>query len=517
MPKDGWVAFVEKGRLVALARASEAPESRRRQAIALPPGVIAPGFWDCHVHVASLGAAVRCGYLAEVASVEGLVARASELAAARGERAGLHFRTPNLEARCLGEGRLPTAADLDRVKARRPLVIADVNKAIGNTAALRLAGLASETGHPAGIIERDASGSPTGVAWFGAKRRLERAVAGPSKSFEEDFVAGLRFLAERGVTVAVEGSASIGEIETIRRLDAEGRLPCRLVAQVAASSEEQMAELERSTLEFGQPLGPMSRVGAAKIFFDGFVMHRTARLLSPYVGEPGNRGSYFNRPERLAELVRRAFARGFPVAVHVTGDAGLREAAEIVARERERRGTRAPEGSYFIHGYFAPPGLPERLAALEIGLVAQPAFLYHWADTLEGFVGPARTADFYPLDDLLSAGVRVAAGSDAPVADPDPLLGLYAATTRRSASGRVWGERHRLEVASALRLYRKSAGELFAWSGFPAEVREGHPADLLVLDKDPARVPPDELRDVRVLAVVVGGRVVAQPSVQGSR
>jgi len=86
-------------------------------------------------------------------------------------------------------------------------------------------------------------------------------------------------------------------------------------------------------------------------------------------------------------------------------------------------------------------------------------------------------------------GVTVAAGSDAPVAMPDPLLDLYAATTPRSANGRAWGEEHRLEVASALRLHRQSAADL----------------------------PPGRLREVRVLAVVLGGRVVAQPSVQGSR
>lgn len=517
MTQESWTATVRGGKLLALSRETlRAPAGA--EALQLPVGAIAPGFWDCHVHVASLAAAVRSGWLPEVSSVEELVARLRDHAVSNPEREGLFVRTANLEARCLAEGRLPTAADLDRAEAARPLVVADVNKAIGNTAAIRLAGLASETEPPGGLIGRDGSGRPTGIAWFAAKALLERLAAGPRPAaFAEDFVRGLSFLAERGVTVAVEATASIAEAEAIGELDAQGRLPCRVIVQLRASSEDRMAKLEGSALEFGQPLGPMSCIGPAKILFDGFVMHRTARALLPYRDEPENSGTYFNPPERLAALVRRAFARGFPVAVHVTGDAALCEAVEILGRERDRLGSRAPAGSYFIHGYFAPAGLPERMADLGIGLVVQPAFLYHWADTLERFVGPERTADFYALERLLAAGVRPAAGSDAPVADPDPFLGLYAATTRRSASGRAWGEEHRLPVATALKLYRESARGLFSWSGFPAEVEVGRDADFVVLDRDPAELPPAQMRRVGVLAAVVGGRLVAQPRVHGSR
>jgi len=461
----------------------------------LPDGCILPGFWDCHVHAASLGEAAAGCWLYDAGSVEEIVTRVAEYAALHPGEAVIACRAGNLEAAALAEGRLPTPADLDRAERARPVVISDVNKCAGNSAALAAAGFAE----------------PTGVAWFGEKARLEGLLSKRrAGDFAERFVAGLRVLAARGVTVAVEGYLSPPQIATVRRLDAEGRLACRVIAQVAASTEEQSRAFTESGLEFGEALGPMSRVGPAKVFFDRFVMHRSARMSQPYAGEPENFGGYFNPPEAFAARVRAAFGRGFPVAAHVTGDRGLAEAVEILAREMERGG---PAGSFIIHGYFAPEGLPERMAGLGLGLAAQPAFLHHWADTLERFVGRERAEHFYPLDRYLAAGVTVGASADAPIADPAPLLGLDAMATRRSASGRVWGEEHALPMEEALWLYGESAARLFAWSGLSARLEVGEPADLVVLGRDPREAKAEEAREIRVLAAVVGGRAIpAHPS-----
>lgn len=300
-------------------------------------------------------------------------------------------------------------------------------------------------------------------------------------------------------------AASHAEIAEIRRLDAEGRLPCRVIAQPPASSEDQLRALAESGLHFGQELGPMSRVGPVKIFFDRFVMHRSARLKQPYQGQPENFGGYFNAPAALAELLRGAFNLGFPVAVHVTGDRAIAELVEAVSREASRRKRDLPPGSFVIHGYFAPEGVPQRMADLGLGLAAQPAFLHAWADTLERYVGPERTNGFYPFDRYRDAGVTVAASSDAPIVAPDPLLGLYTMTTRRSASGRAWGPDHAVTTTEAMEVYTASAARLFGWSGFPGELAVGKPADFVVLDRDPCTTEAQELRHARVLATYVSG------------
>jgi hypothetical protein len=232
-------------------------------------------------------------------------------------------------------------------------------------------------------------------------------------------------------------------------------------------------------------------------------MHRTALMSRPYQGAPGNFGKHNIPPEGLRQRLAVAHARGFPVAVHVTGDRAAAEAVEAIAGEFAGR---APAGSFLIHAYFPPPGLPAKMKALGLGLAAQPVFLRHWAEALERFVGRERAEGFYPLDDYLAAGVTVAAGSDAPICDFDPLAGLHAVTTRRSLSGMAWGAEHALAIGQALDLYSGSAARLFGWSGFPGELKVGAPADFVVLSRDPLETPPDEFLAVKVLATYVAGR-----------
>jgi predicted amidohydrolase YtcJ len=498
------VVAVKGGRIAALGAGPAPPGAERLE---FPRGCVCPGFWDTHLHVAMTGAAVAGPWLHDARSIREIVERLADHARQHPEAAVVVGRAANLDPATLAEGRLPTAADLDRAERHRPVLLADVNKCVGNTAALAAAGLTAATPDPAGgRLERGADGEATGVAWFAAKGLLERLVPPGRASFADRFAAGLDALAARGVVVAVEGSASLAEVEAIRRLDAEGRLACRVVVQPSASSEDAAAALAASGLEFGQELGPRSRVGPAKVFYDRFVMHRTARMSRPYEGEPEDTGGYFNDPAALRARLRAAMDDGFPVAVHVTGDAGMDELLDALGEELGRRGGAAPRGSFLIHGYFPPERGPERMAELGLGLAAQPAFLHRWADTLERFVGRERTEGFYPLARYLAAGVVVGAGSDSAIADFDPLLGLHAATTRRSASGRLWGAAHALTMEQALALYTDSAARLLGWSGLSGRLAVGEAADFVVLDRDPASTPPEQVRDIQVLATYVAGR-----------
>lgn len=510
---------VKDGRLAGLGGDPE--ELRRRCAgceiLSFPGRCLLPGFWDTHAHVERLGAAAtsEC-MLYEVDSIAGLVGRLAEFAAGHPEYEAIRGRAGCLHPATLAEGRMPDRRDLDRAVPDRPLVVHDVNKAVANSASLAAAGIGPDTADPpGGLIERAADGRPSGICRFrGGQKLFDRLAPGlptfTPEVFAEMFEAGCRTLAARGVTTVVQAYATTREIRAVARLDAEGRLPCRTILHPAAAHEGQFEDFLSGALPFGQRLGALSHVGPLKIIYDLFVMHRTAKVSVPFAGQPENRGVYNIRPEELARRVDAALDRGFPLAVHATGDAGLTEAVDALGRAFDRRGGAGavPAGSFIIHGYFAPPGLPERMAALGLGLAAQPVFHWAWADQLEELVGPERTADFYPYDRYLAAGVRVGGGSDAPVAWFDPLRGMAAAVTRRSASGRVWGAEHAVSVETALSFFTDGAAALFPWSGLSGRLAPGEPADFVVLDRDPRAVPIDEIHRARVLATYVAGRRV---------
>jgi len=486
---------------------------------AFPGCCVLPGFWDTHAHVARIGAAAAAGpLLYDVLSIKELVERLADFAGRHPEAEVISARAGNLDPAALAEGRLPTAADLDAAAAGRPLVVTDVNKCISNSAALAAAGITRETPEPAGgRLERTPDGEPTGISWFRPGQALaQKALPPAGGDYGEDMVAGCRELAARGVTTAAVGYATSEQIAAVRRVDAEGRLACRLLVSPAAVRGNQLEDFTRSSPEFGAEIGPLARVGPLKLLYDLFVMHRTARMSTAYPGEPENFGDYNIGPEELERRIRIAFDRDFPVAVHVTGDAAAAEAVEFIAAETERRGGKVPAGSFLIHGYFPPPGLPAKMAGLGLGLAAQPVFLYAWADTLEKFVGEERAANFYPLDEYLAAGLAVGAGSDAPVAEFDPRFGLYAMTTRRSASGRQWGPGHALGIETALSLLTDSAARVFPWSGLSGRLAVGEPADFVVLDRDPRKLAPEDLRSIKVVATFVAGRQVYRAGAGGA-
>ncbi len=507
---------VANGRVIALgadrqAAARSAPPEA--EVLDFPGACVLPGLWDTHVHVERVGQLRGGCLLYDARSIAEIVKRLSAFASARPEQAVIYGRAGCLHPAVLAEGRLPSARDLDEAVPDRPLVIYDVNKTVANSAALAAVGVGRETPDPeGGHIDRDESGEPTGVCWFRGGQLFSELLPfrpnyGPEE-FAENFAAGCRTLASRGITTVVQAYATGAQIGAIAKLDAGGELPCRTIVHPAAVRGEQFEDFMSGGFEFGQKLGPLSRVGPLKLLYDLFVMHRTARLRRPYEGQPDNLGAYNTPPEELARRISMAMDRGFPVAMHATGGAGLAEGVEAIAAALAARGSAAPAGNFMIHGYFAPEGVPERMAELGVGLAAQSVFHYAWADQVEEFVGTARVEDFYPYDRYLGAGVVVAGGSDAPIADFNPFVGMYAATTRRSASGRVWGPEHAVDIETALSLYTDVAAKLFPWSGLSGKLEPGEPADFVVLDRDPRSAPVEDIRSTKVLATYVAGREV---------
>ncbi len=508
---------VSGGRVAALGASTAevraaAPDGA--EVLDFPGACLLPGFWDTHVHVERVGLVAEGCELYTARSIAEIQETLAEHAAEHPGSGVVYGRAGCLHPAMLTEGRLPTRRDLDEAVSDRPAFFHDVDKVFANTAALRAAGITAKSPDPdGGRLDRDGDGEPNGVCWFRGGQALFdgltalRPSLGPEE-YAEYYRKGCLRLAARGVTTVIQAYARNHQIGAIRKLDADGRLPCRSIVHPAGVRGDDYREFLETPYEFGQRLGPLSHVGPLKLLYDLFIMHRTARVGRHYVDQPDNFGAYNTTPEELAERIHGAMTRGFPVGVHVTGDEGLDEAVAAVAAETKALGESAPEGSFLIHGYFVSPGAPRRMADLGLGLAAQPVFHYAWADQVEEFVGTERACDFYPYDRYLEAGVPIGGGSDAAVAWYDPLYGIYAATTRKSASGRVWGPEHRVNPETAVSFFTDAAARLVPWTGLSGRLEAGEPADFVVLDRDPRRAEGAGVLETKVLATYVAGREV---------
>jgi predicted amidohydrolase YtcJ len=202
------------------------------------------------------------------------------------------------------------------------------------------------------------------------------------------------------------------------------------------------------------------------------------------------------------------------VAVHAIGDEAVHrvlDAFEKVGRRTCRRLRHRVEHSQTVR-----PGDLKRYRRLGVVASVQPTHCTSDMPWAPERLGPERIGWAYRWRSFADAGVVLAGGSDAPVEDPDPRRGLFAAVARQRPDGRPaggWNPGERLVPAEALALFTSGA----AWAGHAEEwcgaVTVGREADLSVLDLDPATVSPERLLHLEVLRTVVHGvdRYVAVP------
>ncbi len=381
----------------------------------------------------------------------------------------------------------PTREQLDAVTGGRPALLwrADLHSALANSAALELAGVTAASPDP-----------PGGAIRFEEGRLLELAIGlvrahipepGPDE-LDRQFRAGARHLLSLGVTAFTDQRIKDMEEgpvtrEAFRRL----QLPMRIFCNVAAH------ELGRALPE---PSGYAT--GHVKFFSDGSMGSRTCRMLEPRPWE----GIWMSPPDELRAGFARARAQGLPICVHAIGDEAIRVCLDLFAELGP--GTGVPDR--IEHIQIVHPDDLARVAALGLTASMQPLHLLDDKGAADLLLGE-RASGYYRLASLAATGVRFAFGSDGPVADVNPWLGMHAAVHRMwPGLPGAWFPDERLSLDRALKGYTREAA-LAVGRPDLGRLEPGCLADFVVLDRRPT---PDNLMDIRVLRTVVGGETVYQ-------
>jgi predicted amidohydrolase YtcJ len=464
---------------------TEPPPDARR--IDLGDRCALPGLNDAHVHFPTWSLAQRQVQLDGVRSLEEALGRVADGLPATGWLRGLGWRDADWVEP-------PTRQALDQVVPDTPVVLTskDYHSLWLNSAALARAG--GDLDAPGGVVERDANGAPTGVLRETAAWQFRDRYALPDMDEMLDACrAGLRIAAERGVTAIHDKDGWMGSLEVFQRLRAANELTLRVWQSIPAQRLPHLRELGLRS-GFGDEL---LRVGYLKVFMDGTLGSATARLLD-------GSGVELTSSERLAEIVRDAAAAGWPVGVHAIGDAANRAALDAFEATA---------------GVWRPLGLRQRIEHAQlldaaelprfarIGVAASVQFSHAPSDrdladrVWEGHQGA------YAYRSLLEAGARLANGSDAPVEELDPLAGIAAAVLRSVDHRPAWRPEQALTVEQALHATCVEPAWLACDERRRGTLAPGMAADLVILDRDPVTCPPEQLRDLRVLATFVQGRV----------
>ncbi len=474
---------------------------------------VLPGFWDCHIHFYDW-ALVRFRLdLGGCASLEDFLARLGGRAVH--SPLGEWIMGHNWNENAWAEPRMPDRRDLDGVAPDHPVILwrADLHLAVANSLALRLAGIDADTPDPPkGAIARDEHGQPTGVLLDGGINLVKAILPDPSPDeVAHAMELGMAAMHRLGIT-AVHDIRLMGGLEhrsafgAWQRLREAGRISLRAFAALPGERLEEAVALGLRT-----GLGDdYLRVGALKYFTDGSMGARTAWVLEPYLDGSGS-GLCCMPFEEILQCLATADANGLAVTVHAIGDRSgnaLATAFEELARAR-KPGQGPPIPHRVEHAQMLRPEDIARLARAGVAVSAQPIHLVDDMDMIDRSLGELGR-HCYPFRSLVEAGVPLVFGSDAPVADPNPWLGVCAAVTRARPDGAPEGGWHpgqRLDVSQAVTAYTSSAAKTYGLDDRLGSLTPGKLADLVVLDRDPLAVDAAELAGTTVELTVFDGAV----------
>ena len=509
-PRRPWAdAIAVRGdRIAAVGSSAEvrklAPASARL--IDAKGAMLVPGFIDAHVHFVDGGFRLASVQLRDAKTPAEFTRRIAEFA--RTIPAGAWITGGDWDHELWG-GTLPDRSWIDSVTPDTPVFVQrlDGHMGLANGAALRLAGIGREAKAPAGgAIVRDAAGEPTGVLKDNAMDPMYAAIPDPPPALADRALdAAMRYVAAQGVT-SVHNMGSWWDLAVFERAHAAGRLATRIYAAVPLSTWERLRDTAAAR---GHGDGWL-RIGGLKGFVDGSLGSHTAAMLAPFSDSPNDSGFFVTTPEQLYAWTEGADRAGLQVMVHAIGDRAIRTQLDIYERVAREHGDRDRRFRIEHAQHIAPADLP-RFGRLGVIASMQP---YHaiddgrWADRV---IGPERARTTYAFRSLRDSGARLAFGSDWFVAPPTPLEGIYAAATRRTLDGahpEGWVPEQKVGVEDALRAYTMGG----AWASFEEKekgsLERGKLADFVLIDRDLTRVPPETIRDAKVLLTVVGGKVV---------
>jgi len=495
--------------------AGQPPVEARQGAVERDLGgaLVLPGLADSHVHIYALGKQRRSVDLTGCRSIEELQARLRKSV----EQSGAMDATTLLEGTGWDQnllGRDPTRADLDAVVGDRPAIIHRRcwHAATASSAALRFCGALAEVPEvDGGVVERDASG-PTGVL---RERAIETVLKPlleleePAELQKEILHQGLMECVRRGITqVQSNDGKQLGNIanpwKVYSELEAEGKLPCRVFLTVPYK------EAGNGLQPGGKKEHPSGLLSChrVKLWTDGALGASTAAMLEPYSDDPEgkNLGVLQISPEEISEAVSGAKAKGLRIEAHTIGD----RSAKVLLDAFEQHLSPA-DRPLLTHCQILNDDLVAQMAAVGAIANVQPQFVPSDLPIVKERLG-ADTERFryaYAWRTLLRRGVRLAGGSDSPVEEPAPLVGMA------DAMDHVLHEGERLTFAEALEIYTAGAAYAAGAEDRLGRLEPGMAADLVVvhapgMSSGTASKLPDSktLREAQVMEVYVQGRRV---------
>jgi len=379
---------------------------------------------------------------------------------------------------------------------------------------------------------RDARGEPTGVFVDAAMDLIYKFVPEPT---ERELREAIHRAGEECISVGLTSVQEMGvdakQVEMYKKLIDEQDFPLRVYAAVDGPGELwDTMKREGKLIGYGND---KLTIRAFKIYADGALGSHGAALIEPYSDDPNNRGLTVHSEEELEKLVNESLDYGFQVCTHAIGDRANHIILDVY--EAALKHHQMPPARLRVEHaqVLAPEDIPrfKQLGVLPSMQPVQCTSDMYWA---EAMLGSKRILGAYAWRSLLNTGVIIPAGSDFPVENPNPFLGMYAACTRQDTQGiprgiddirkyfittpdgcsdpsvfvHGWYSNEKMTREEAVRGFTSWAAYGSFEEHLKGSLERGKLADFIVISKDIFLCPAIEIPAIRVETTVLGGKIV---------
>ena len=478
--------------------------------------LIMPGIHDNHVHLLQAGMLSKYADLYSARTEEEAVAMAKEYADANPDDKwiiGIGWSKYAFKG-------LPNKKSIDAVISDRPVMLMDdeLHSAWVNTAALEAAGITKETPDPAyGEIQRDENGEATGFLYETALSIAARIAFDFTDEQVEELVSIYMDKAlAYGITSITDMTPYLGidlsYMSAYLKMAKENKLKIRINAALDLFSDIKDVTAKRAKAE-AEGNG-FYRIPFLKQFVDGVPGNHTAMMLEDYSDRPGEKGGALLDLDRLNDAIEAAHLQGMSVRLHACGDAAVRAALDGYENAIIRHG-RGTSRHQVEHIETIDPADIERFAKTGIMASVQPEHVVSGMPSFSDnnypdILGPERTKYTWIFRQLIDSGAVLAGGSDCPVVEGSPFVGIYSGLERLHDDGTPeggWNPQEKLTIEELLEAYTYGAAYGEGLENQLGTLGEGMLADIIVLDRNLLDIPSEQIKDTKVLMTVVNGDV----------
>ena len=451
---------------------------------------VVPGFNDAHCHIFSfirklLSLDLSPSSVSSIAEIKAAIRRQAE-----NTPLGKWLNADGYNEFYLAEKRHPNRWDIDEAVPRHPVVLAhrSLHACVLNSLALSLAGITRETPDPAGgLIDRDLdTGEPNGLL-FGMLGYIWEEVMPPLA--EEELAKGVALANQHYLSFGITSLQEATVRNNFNRWQTFHRFKDKLKSRVSMMfGIDALSQFQEAGLTPGSGDSRL-RLGGVKIMLD-----ETTGQLQPPQSE-------------LNQQALRAHQAGFQLAIHAVEPSTV-EAAITALEYAQSHFPQAGRRHRIEHCSVCPPQLLKHLIELQTIIVTQPPFIYYSGERYLAQVPTSQLPWLYRIKSFLDSGLVVAGSSDSPVVSDNPLVGIYAAVTRKAESEQQILPEECISGKQALAMYTINAAYASLEENVKGSIIAGKLADIVVLSNDPTQSPPEQIKDIKVEMTIIGGEVV---------